>query len=190
MKNELISFALPEYGVQEIQGGAAYHVVNLGDTLYRLSIKYGTEVDQIRKWNSLTGNNIFIGQQLRVSEKDGYHEPRILEYAKESGFDVVDDETAWCSIFINWCAIKAGLKRSGAKDARSWLKTGKSTNFENAHIVVYWRESKESWKGHVGIPVSFNKDKSVIYTLGGNQSNMVCIKGYGSDRFLDFRNLY
>lgn len=43
-----------------------FHTVNAGETLYAISRKYGISVDSLKQLNSLTGNNISIGQQLRV----------------------------------------------------------------------------------------------------------------------------
>ena len=50
---------------------------------------------------------------------------RIVDYAHEAGFTWVnDDETPWCSIFINWVAKKTGLQTSDKLNARSWLLVG------------------------------------------------------------------
>lgn len=43
-----------------------YHTVAAGDTLYNISRRYNTTVDEIKKLNNLTSNTIKIGQQLRV----------------------------------------------------------------------------------------------------------------------------
>ena len=45
-----------------------YHVVEKGETVYRITQKYGITTEQLTKWNGLTGNQINIGQKLRVSE--------------------------------------------------------------------------------------------------------------------------
>ena len=45
---------------------AAYHTVIQGDTLWNISRRYGTTVDQLRKLNKLTNNNIKKGMRLRV----------------------------------------------------------------------------------------------------------------------------
>lgn len=42
------------------------HRVAQGDTLYSISKKYNTTVDEIKKLNNLSGNDISIGQLLRV----------------------------------------------------------------------------------------------------------------------------
>jgi uncharacterized protein (TIGR02594 family) len=117
--------------------------------------------------------------------------PTIVKYAKDSGFEWVnDDETPWCSIFINWCAMKADLKRSKKANARSWLLVGNATsNPEPGDIVVFWRGSIDSWQGHVGIFLGFSKDQSRVYCLGGNQGNQVSISAYPTSTVLGYRRL-
>ena len=46
--------------------GAAYHTVIKGDTLYSISRRYGTTVDEIIRLNLLSNTTISIGQILRV----------------------------------------------------------------------------------------------------------------------------
>lgn len=43
-----------------------YHTVEPGETLYRISRAYETDVDQVKKWNDLKSNEISVGQKLRV----------------------------------------------------------------------------------------------------------------------------
>lgn len=45
-----------------------YHMVKEGDTVYRICTMYKISADQLAKWNQLKGNEIYIGQKLRVSE--------------------------------------------------------------------------------------------------------------------------
>ena len=59
---------IPEAGVKVLTATAKTHVVEKGETLYQLSKKYGVTVNQLRNWNNITGNNIQIGQVLKVSE--------------------------------------------------------------------------------------------------------------------------
>lgn len=130
--------------------------------------------------------------QLGVKEVSGpEHNPTIVKYAKEAGFDWVnDDETAWCSIFVSWVALKAGLKRSKLANARSWMDVGTPTSDpEPGDVVVFWRESPESWLGHVGFFMGFSKDLSRVYCLGGNQGNQVSISAMKADTVLGFRKL-
>lgn len=45
------------------------HKVEAGQTLYRVAVKYGVLMADIRKWNNLKDDNLTDGQELIVSEK-------------------------------------------------------------------------------------------------------------------------
>jgi LysM repeat protein len=45
------------------------HVVKPGETLYRISRKYGITVDNIRKWNRLPDDILEVGQKLIVGQE-------------------------------------------------------------------------------------------------------------------------
>ncbi|GAB3828132.1 hypothetical protein GCM10028895_41240 [Pontibacter rugosus] len=49
-----------------ISTNSTYHTVAAGETLYQLSKRYKITIDQLRQWNSLTDNNLKLGQELRV----------------------------------------------------------------------------------------------------------------------------
>jgi uncharacterized protein (TIGR02594 family) len=115
------------------------------------------------------------------------HNPQILDFFNEIGHQWVQtDETAWCAAFVNFCCLKAIGKQTGKLNARSFLKFGIETNHPvPGDIVVIWRESIASWKGHVGFYI--NHDKDNVYILGGNQSNQVNVTAYPIDRVLSYR---
>ena len=113
----------------------------------------------------------------------------IVHYAKESGFDWVnDDETPWCAIFINWVAMMGDYERTHTALARDWLNVGTSIiKPEIGDIVVFWRSSPDSWKGHVGIFI--NEENNLMQVLGGNQSDQVNISKYSKNKILGYRRL-
>lgn len=117
---------------------------------------------------------------------------RIVQYAQEVGLSWInDDETPWCSIFVNWVAKQAGFEQSESASARSWLKVGFSIDHpEPGDVVVFWRDHPDSVKGHVGFFMGYTLDQSNIYTLGGNQEDAVTISCYPTERLLDFRRLF
>lgn len=129
--------------------------------------------------------------QYGIKEITGKQDnPEVLKYFNEIGFDgaALKDETSWCSAFMNWVALKAKVERTNKLDARSWLKVGTTVETpELGDAVVFWRESKESWKGHVGIFI--RKTENWIYVLGGNQSNQVKISAYPAARLLAYKRL-
>lgn len=127
------------------------------------------------------------GVKETVGSKD---HPQIINYFTSLGFDgnKLHDETAWCSAYANWVAKTAGYEFSGQLTARSWLTVGVSTATpEIGDVVVFWRASPKSWKGHVGFFIK--ETKRYVYVLGGNQSNKVCIKAYPKNRVLDYKKL-
>ncbi len=120
------------------------------------------------------------------------HNPTIVQYAKDAGFDWInDDETPWCSIFVNWVAKQCDYIGTNKANARSWLLVGEKVdgNPEPGDIVIFWRESPNSWKGHVGFFFGYSFDTSRIYCLGGNQGNQVSVSAYPSHTLLGFRRL-
>lgn len=119
------------------------------------------------------------------------HNRRIVQYAQDSNLKwITDDETPWCSTFLNWVALKSGLKNSKSAAARSWLNVGfEVQDPEPGDIAVFWRDHINSNKGHVAIYLGYSKSRSRIYVLGGNQGDAVSISAYPAERLLAFRRL-
>lgn len=116
--------------------------------------------------------------------------PEVLKYFDEIGFNgtALKDETSWCSAFANWVTQHACLPSSGKLTARSWLNVGIRVAVpEIGDVVVFWRENKNSWKGHVGFFI--RETPSWIYVLGGNQNNQVKISAYPKSRLLSYQRL-
>ena len=116
------------------------------------------------------------------------HNPVILGYLDDIGFGFInDDETPWCSTFVNWCALKAGFERTGKLNARSWLDIGVPVTNGQLGDVVIFKRGDSDWQGHVAIYI--NETPTHINVLGGNQGNKVCIQPYPKSKFLGFRRL-
>ena len=122
--------------------------------------------------------------------------PEIVNFFKEIGHAwVKTDETAWCAAFANYCLKTAGLPYTGKLNARSFLDIGEQISNPKplgsmelaADMVILWRESPSSWKGHIGFYVK--ERGSLIYVLGGNQSNRVQISAYDRGRLLEYRRI-
>ncbi|UBM60146.1 LysM peptidoglycan-binding domain-containing protein [Marinilongibacter aquaticus] len=57
--------------VSQVSGNNAYspsrtHVVRKGDTLFNIAQRNNVSVQDLRQWNNLRGNNIYIGQKLKI----------------------------------------------------------------------------------------------------------------------------
>lgn len=51
---------------------AQYHVVQPGETLYRISVNNGVSVDDLKRWNNLSDNNISVGQRILINRPSNY----------------------------------------------------------------------------------------------------------------------
>ncbi len=115
--------------------------------------------------------------------------PRIVEYLRTTRLPegmASEDETAWCSAFVNWCMERAGLEGTKSAAARSWITWGEGIDDPTPGcVVVLWRKTLTSPFGHVGFFV--RKDGDQLYLLGGNQKNSVSIQPYPEHRLLAYR---
>lgn len=130
----------------------------------------------------------FIGTREISGDEDN---PVIVEWAKTIGHSWVrEDSTAWCASFLGAMLESQGLKSTRKLNARSYVDWGDPVGIEDAKpgdIVVFWRESKASWKGHAGFYVSHGN--TWVNVLGGNQSDMVKVSQYRRDHLLAVRTL-
>lgn len=49
-----------------VQANSTFHEVAPGETLYQISKKYNVSLQNLQSWNNLVGNNIAVGQKLRI----------------------------------------------------------------------------------------------------------------------------
>jgi LysM repeat protein len=62
---------------QRKESTAGTHKVAPKETMYSISRTYGVSVDDIRKWNNLTDNNLSVGQELIIKKPSG--QPTVSE---------------------------------------------------------------------------------------------------------------
>lgn len=121
----------------------------------------------------------------------GKHEVRdfddLSDFLDESGIGDIRKE-AWCGAFMD-ATISRTLPEEPLPNnplgARNWGLVGKKCEPQIGAILVFWREKRSGWKGHVGYYAG--EDKTHFHVLGGNQSNAVSIAKVGKDRLLDAR---
>ncbi|MCX7612698.1 MAG: NlpC/P60 family protein [Caldimicrobium sp.] len=60
--------------------GLKYHVVQPGETLYRISLNYNVPIEEIQQINNLEGNLITVGQRIKIPQRETQTEkPFVLE---------------------------------------------------------------------------------------------------------------
>jgi len=105
---------------------------------------------------------------------------QILEYLATttnlSPEQQANDETPWCSAFVNWCLSEAGYVGTNNAMARSWWRWSGGERLEVPRfgcIAVFKRfvNGTDQGFGHVGFFVSRSSDELTL--LGGNQGGAV-----------------
>ena len=126
------------------------------------------------------------------------HNPQVVAMLQLVTPSVVDDETPWCSAFVNYICWLLALPRSSSLAARSWLAVGREVPLDQAvqgfHVVVLSRgagpqpgpETLDA-PGHVGFFAGYDGDG--IELLGGNQGNKVSFSAFPKSRILGIREL-
>ena len=132
--------------------------------------------------------------------------PQLLELI-QSELEWADDDStiAWCALFGTHIFKKAGLYNLIPEKpyaARNWValkdkdeveviwKDGDDIddivkNAKSGDIVIFWRGSKQGWKGHFAWYLNeYSYDTSKIRTFGGNQDNGALVRPYSKNRIL------
>ncbi|WP_183345881.1 NlpC/P60 family protein [Geomonas paludis] len=128
---------------------------------------------------------IAAGEIGQVQFKDNAHNPRILQYHAATLCGATDDETAWCSSFVNWCLKGAGIVGTRSAAARSWLHWGQICGPILGAITVIYEFSRPCTRSGYHVGFWIEETGSHFKLLGGNQSRMVKFSnfpksGYGS----------
>lgn len=110
---------------------------------------------------------------------------RILEYHACTTLKATDDETPWCSAFINWCLEMVKIKGTKSAAARSWLDWGKCLDEPVEGCVVILKRGAPP-SGHVCLYVK-DRDANYITCLGGNQGDQVKYSHYPKVDVLGYR---
>lgn len=99
------------------------------------------------------------------------------------------DETPWCSAFVNGVCWELRLPRSKSAAARSWLSVGVPVMnpIPGWDVSVFWRDSPDGWKGHVGFYAGQDEDDILI--VSGNDNDVVRLGRRPSSRLLGHRRL-
>ncbi len=142
----------------------------------------------------------FAELELGVQEIPGHnHNSRILEYHATTTLHATDDETSWCSSFVNWCFTQAMIRGTNSAAARSWLGWGvrlghpafgcvavlrRGGNKALAYLTGEEKISGHYLKGHTGFWTGRSDGKDRL--CGGNQGNMVSIANFPLEDVLGY----
>lgn len=104
--------------------------------------------------------------------RGGRDNPRVVEYHQATSLKAKDDETSWCSSFVNWSMQQAGVAGTNSAAARSWLHWGQAVPRDSAHVrpgdVIVFPRGNNPAQGHVAI-VQDVMPNGQVRVVGGNQ---------------------
>lgn len=129
-------------------------------------------------------------KEIGVKEYPGIatNHPRIQLYLSTvnnlSDLDKMQDETAWCSCFMNWCVEQCNLVGTDSAWAKTWgnWRTGLPiARAKPGDVAVFDRSSAKGGGGHVAMFIAWDADRKAALVLGGNQSNAVRYSWYPVD---------
>ena len=128
--------------------------------------------------------------EIGVKEVSGSGDnARVVQYLRSTTLPAdlaTEDETAWCSAFVNWVMEQAGYEGTDSAMARSWLNWGRKIDRPTRGcITVFERPEAGPTSGHVGFFMGSTAD--TVSVLGGNQSDAVNVTGQQRSRLLGFR---
>ncbi len=147
----------------------------------------GTPACETTEWMRIARGEL----ELQVRALPGHEtNPRIVEYFDTTTYQPSDDETPWCSAFVNWVMKKAGKRGTGSAAASSWLTwhwgSQLKTPRTGAIAVIHYRARDKKIEGcrpmttGSGNHVAFYVESSSthIRLLGGNQGRRVSEVGF------------
>lgn len=129
--------------------------------------------------------------EMGVRERPGRasHERRIVEYHATTTLRATDDETPWCSSFVNWVMAQAGHRGTNSAAARSWLDWGRALDEPRPGAVTVIKRRGKSGDAATGSASGFHVaffldgDDRSLTLLGGNQANRVRESTYLLERY-------
>lgn len=177
-----------------------------------IDLRFNASLAKIKSRGNLQAIIDTAKKEIGVREIFGIqNNKKIVEYHKFTSLKASNDEVPWCSSFANYVVSKCGMTGTNSALAKSWLKWGypalelDNVKFKDISgaVLVFKRGSNPAY-GHVGFLHSVDKSllnvtlqefkknklklsKSVVYTLGGNQSNSVSIAPFDTSSLIDIR---
>ncbi len=183
----LQQYQLVPAGTQQVEGQRVWMQIHLPDLTGWASMKFlelgsSPELEEPR-WLAIARQEMAAG--VREVPGAGDH-PRIREYLESTTLDraaAAEDETPWCSAFVNWCMEQAHEQGTNSAWARSWLNWGQPLSAPKPGCVAVFSRGTQS--GHVAFYL--RETSTHIKVLGGNQSDAVTITEIERSRLLGYR---
>lgn len=125
------------------------HLVKKGETLYRIAKNYQVSIDQLREWNGIKGNQVFVGQKLKIF-------PDASPYAAKTPVTVPHGKTYKIVYTVNYkdslARIALIFKGVSARDIMRWNRLKRTRIHPRQRLVVYLKERPKKVVTHTVKP--------------------------------------
>lgn len=167
--NDLSTNTIHVGQVLKVSGTSAVnnsYTVKYGDSLYRIANMYGLSVEQLKSYNNLNSNTIYVGQVLKLSsssapaseEKEVDTDSLISEAKKYIGVPYVWGGTSPngfdCSGFLHYVFLKQG--QSIPRTVETIWNAGTSVSSPQKGDLVFF-ETYKAGSSHAGIYLGNNQ---------------------------------
>ncbi len=132
---------VPDQNVQAANNSGVHRVV-AGDSLYQISKRYNCTVDELKRWNNLKGDVIFVGQKLKIS---GNTAAQSSNAAVTTTATAVTTETATQNR-LEQTSLHATSSRGGA-----YRRSYTQEDWDMLAKVVFGEARGESYEGQVAV---------------------------------------
>lgn len=112
--------------------------------------------------------------------------PRIVDYLRSTTLPAPiasQDETHWCSAFVNWCVERSGFEGTDSAWAKSWATWGKKLATPRRGCIAVFKRGESS--GHVAFYLGHTATHVKIF--GGNQGDAVKVMNYPKNKLISYR---
>jgi uncharacterized protein (TIGR02594 family) len=124
-------------------------------------------------------------KEIGQAEKRGCENSRIVEYHATTSLKAKDDETPWCSSFVNWSVLQAGFPETDSAAAKSWLNWGQPLTVPRVGCICIIRQKQKGNDKATGSASGYHvafwlkEEKGRVFLLGGNQGDQVKVSSFG-----------
>ncbi|MCL5408435.1 MAG: LysM peptidoglycan-binding domain-containing protein [Candidatus Omnitrophica bacterium] len=134
-----------------------YHIVKQGENLSYLAGKYHCSIQQIKSWNNLRNNDIYIGQRLIVGNYSNKY------YTIQWG-DTLSSIASRYGVSIGWLEKVNGINNPYDLEIGQKLIVGQSyntpvetnySNYSNKYYTIQWGDTLSSIASRYGVSIGW-----------------------------------
>lgn len=196
---------------EESSSSSTIYIVKSGDTLSHIGVQYSVSVANLKKWNNLSSDRIYVGQKLKIGAKQdstsstsdkntSNKQPSNIDYNVTKLIDVATSlkgtKYAWggttpngfdCSGYIYYVYKQAGKKDIKRLSSAGYYDRSYYVNNPKVGDLVFFEGTYKSGISHMGIYLGNNQ----FIHAGSDGVEVVSLNNsYWKKHFSSFKRFY